>query len=406
MIEKCFKEKQMKKLVIASLVLGLATPAAYASKARLIALGQDKEGSLFLSDARNIFRNASYVNNVANNAFFEFGKNGNALNLDTDTDTKAEGGAFFGGGSLVYGVYLGNENDTGVLLKSLVHPTAGAMPQSDNVLELSVAGQAGVNWGATIGWAPTKDEQGAATKENKSLYTRVGLNQGAWEAYANVSIQGESDDKINGHKYDGGGAYDIGGSYKMGMNTVYARYKTVEWDQISANVKTKGDYMEMKLGVGHDHEMSSTSRVLIELMYDAAEANIKYATNPTKGDYWHIPVVFGFEKDANSWLTLRGSISQTLIGEVKTKNVSSIANATNQAIITTRFKAPNQNNYKGSLKNTTNVNAGATLNFGKLSIDGLVGTGGNNGTATAVTSETGSLSLDRLMTRVAVNYMF
>jgi len=396
----------MKKLVIAAAFLGLSTQVAHATKARLIALGQDKDGSLFLDDNRNAFRNASFVSNYSNMAFFDYGATGNAIGLDTDTAQKAEGGVFVKHGALTYGVYLGNENDTGVLLKSLVATTAGSMPQSDNVLELSVAGSAGINWGVTLGWAPTKDEQGAAEKENKSLYTRIGVNKNNWEAYANVSIQGESDNKITSEKYDGGGAYDVGGSYQMGDMTAYARYKTVEWDQIASGVKTKGDYKEMKLGVGHDHEVSATSKIIYEVVYDSAEANLKYATNPTKGKYWQIPLIVGFESSANSWLTLRGSISQSLIGNVDTKNIGSIANATNQAVIAARFNAPAQNNYKGSLKNTTNVNAGASLNFGNLTIDGLIGTGGTAGTATTSTAESGTLSLDRLMTRAAVTYKF
>lgn len=398
----------MKKVLIASLLLGLGTQVAHASKARLIALGQDKDGSLFLDDSRNVFKNASYVNNVGNMAFIDFGSTGQAgqVNVDVDANQKAEGGAFFKYNAMTYGVYLGNENDTGVLLKSLAGTGGVTMPQSDNVLELSVAGKAALDWGVTLGWAPTKDEQGASPKENKSLYTRLGIAKNQWEAYVNVSIQGESDDRINDKKYDGGGAYDLGGSYEFGENTVFARYKTVDWDQIDAGTKTKGDYMEYKVGLGHTQEVSSSSRVIYELRYDAAEANVKFAGTPAMGKITEVPFLVGFEADANSWLTLRGSISQTLFGSTEGKNVS----ATNFGagvvpFLRAKFKLPAQDNYKGSIKNSTNVNAGATLKFGNLSVDGLVGTGGN-GTATSTTAETGSLSLDRLMTRVSATYMF
>ena len=36
----------------------------------------------------------------------------------------------------------------------------------------------------------------------------------------------------------------------------------------------------------------------------------------------------------------------------------------------------------------------------------MIGTGGTNGTTVATNAETGSLSLDRLMTKVAVHYWF
>lgn len=399
----------MKKLVLAAALLGLGTQVAHATKARLIALGQDKDGSLFLDDNRNVIRNTSYVYNYANMAYFDFGNNAGAAGtgLDSDTAQKAEGGAYVKVGSLVYGVYLGNESDTAVLLKSLPRGAASAaMPQSDNVLELSVAGNAGVNWGATVGFAPSKDETTTPNKENKSLYARLGANKDNWEAYANVSISGESDNGAN-EKYDGGGAYDLGGSYKMGMNTFYARYKTIEWDQIVSNVTSKGDYKEMKIGAGHNHEISSSSRMIYQITYESIEANVKYAAGTTKGEYTQIPLVIGFEADATSWLTLRGSVSHNLIGNTEVKNISNVQNAVNRQLLAGFFKSANAGaDYKGTIQNSTNVNAGASLNFGNLTIDGVIGTGGNNGTATTTAAETGTLSLDRLYSRAAVTYKF
>ncbi len=399
----------MKKLVIAAALLGLGTQVAHATKARLTALGQDKDGSLFIQDSRNIFRNASYVSDMAGMTVIEFGRSAGAAgtSLDSDTAQKAEGGAFMKVGSLVYGIYLGNESDTGVLLKSLPRGAASAaMPQSDNVLELSVAGSAGINWGATFGFAPSKDETTTPNKENKSVYARLGVNKDKWEAYANVSISGESDNGA-GEKYDGGGAYDVGGSYKMGMNTLYARYKTVEWDQIAASVKTKGDYKDMKVGFGHNQELSSSSRMIYQITYDSVEANVKYAAGNTKGEFTQIPLVVGFEADANSWLTLRGSVSHNLMGDAEVKNVANVTNAINRQVLAGFFKSANAGaDYKGSIQNSTNVNAGATLTFGNLNVDGVIGTGGNSGTATTTAAETGTLSLDRLMTRVSMTYKF
>ena len=56
---------------------------------------------------------------------------------------------------------------------------------------------------------------------------------------------------------------------------------------------------------------------------------------------------------------------------------------------------------KKSEANTTNVAAGATLNFGNLKVDGVIGTQGN-GSAT----ENGTLRTDNLMSRVSVHYWF
>jgi hypothetical protein len=89
------------------------------------------------------------------------------------------------------------------------------------------------------------------------------------------------------------------------------------------------------------------------------------------------------EADATSWLTLRGSVSQDVVLNT-TKNTAG---------------------RKSTDTNSTNVNAGATLNFGNLKVDGVVGTTGSSRAATTA-SEQGVLATDNLMTRVGVTYKF
>lgn len=402
----------MKNLLMAMAFIVLGTQVAHATKARLLALGQDKEGSLYMDDTRNFIKNASYMNKLGNLVVLEYGGTGlpGNTNVEADTFPKAEGGAFFGAGNLHYGIYLGNESDTGVLLKSLVAKSATAMPQSDNVLEVGVAGSHGIDWGLMLGYAPTENEQGVAKTKNESLYTRVGVAKDNWEAYANVSIMGESDDRINDKKYDGSGAYQVGGSYEMRGNTLFARYQTVDWKQIDTGVSTDGSFMEYKLGWAHVQEVSSKARMIYEVRYEKLEAELKFSSGTAKAELMNAPLVVAFEADATSWLTLRGSISQSLYSQAKEKNVSTAnfgapGTTAVQSILRNKFKLKtSQADGKYTASNTTNVNAGATLHFGNLAVDGLIGTGGADGTAT--TTDAGTLSLDRLMTRVAMTYMF
>jgi hypothetical protein len=97
-----------------------------------------------------------------------------------------------------------------------------------------------------------------------------------------------------------------------------------------------------------------------------------------------IPVVAGVEVEATSWLTLRGSVSQTVWGKQEDADDS----------------AP--------FRNTTKVNVGASLKFGELSVDGVIGN--NDGTMTGATADSsqgkGSLRTDLLMTRVGMTYRF
>jgi len=93
------------------------------------------------------------------------------------------------------------------------------------------------------------------------------------------------------------------------------------------------------------------------------------------------------EADATSWLVVRGAVSQNLIlGQSKTT-------------------VTNTPDAKSTIANSTVVNAGATLNFGKLKVDGLVGTTGTTGTTGAGTN-TGVLQTNNLLTRVGVTYAF
>ena len=89
------------------------------------------------------------------------------------------------------------------------------------------------------------------------------------------------------------------------------------------------------------------------------------------------------EADATSWLTLRGNVHQNvLLGSSK-----SIAGK------------------KTTIANSTTVDAGATLNFGKLKVDGSVGTTDASRTGT-IGAKKGVLATDNLMSRVGVTYMF
>ena len=69
----------MKKLLSIALLMALISPQAFATKARLIALGMDEldnEGSYYIEDSRNIFLNAANVNDYADTVIFEWGEDG------------------------------------------------------------------------------------------------------------------------------------------------------------------------------------------------------------------------------------------------------------------------------------------------------------------------------------------
>ena len=76
----------MKKHITLALGLVVLSGSAFASKARLEALGQNADGSQFLSDSRNVFLNAAHLNYHKDFVTFEWGDtNQEAASDDIDS---------------------------------------------------------------------------------------------------------------------------------------------------------------------------------------------------------------------------------------------------------------------------------------------------------------------------------
>ena len=150
----------------------LVTSSAYASQARLLALGMsetDNDGMYYIQDSRNIFLNPAYVVNNANLVIFEWGSAGQYAMADSTSTTKtsattinnntsapkAQGGFFQKYGEYTYGLYLGNESNTSSLIRaasssaiSAMNGYAGAttdvsskmLQSADNQIDLFLAG--------------------------------------------------------------------------------------------------------------------------------------------------------------------------------------------------------------------------------------------------------------------------
>ena len=367
----------MKRNVLVIAGLAVLSTNAFASKARVQALGQSSvRGSEYISDSRNVFRNPAALNETKNYLVTEWGT---AANSDSNSAPRAEGGFFRETGSFNYGLYLGNDGER----NSATRVTTNGFLAQDNALDLFLAGDVGLKWGARVHYANAKDEQAAVSKKNSAFGLGLGVVAGAAEGYVNVDLSDKS---------TGGAAaadewklkpsYLIGGSYTLTDYTVFASYEASKFDsKVSAVTSTTKD-SEIVVGVGRTLEINPTARIF-------TDASVHIATNEVtagKTKTNTLPVTFGLEADATSWLVLRGSVSQKVL-------INSEKNAAGK---------------KRSLPNTTSVAAGATLNFGKLKVDGLVGTTEGDRAAATVTGNTnkGVLATDNLLTKVAVSYWF
>src|SRR5690606_13118987 len=97
----------MKKQIAIALGLAVVSTSAFATKARLEALGEDANGSMFISDNRNVFLNPATINYHKDFVTLEWGDTTQAV--DAAETPRAEGGFFKASGNMVYGLYLGSE---------------------------------------------------------------------------------------------------------------------------------------------------------------------------------------------------------------------------------------------------------------------------------------------------------
>lgn len=358
----------MKKNVLVIAGLALVSTSAFASKARIESFGNN--ANLYIKDQRNIFRNAATVNSNTNMIVTEWGK---SQSTDSSTAPRAEGGFFRQAGSLNYGLYLGNNDGADRAVPATA--TAGFLNQ-DNALDLFIGGDAGLQWGARLHYANSKNEIAAGQDmKNNAMGVGAGIVMGQLEVYTNVTIADKSEGMINtaatpafsAGEYKTKPSFTVGAGYDLNGTTIFAEATMNKADVTVAGTKTTEKENKYLLGAGRVMELTPTARVFGNVAFEYSKEEDGTTTKSMT-----LPVAFGFEADATSWLTLRGSVGQNVaLNDVKTDGK------------------------KSTEANTTNVTAGASLTFGKLALDGYVGT-----------QATGKLDANNMFSRVGVTYNF
>ena len=352
-----------KTLVIAG--LALLSTNAFASKARLEALeGYNGAASLYISDKGNIFRNAATINTHKNFVVTEWGAAATAT--DTVGAPRAEGGFFKDAGSLAYGLYFGRDanNDT----------RPAAYLDQDNSLDLVIGGDAGLQWGARLHYSNGKDETAAVKKKQSAFGLGLGVVMGAAEGYANIDLSDKSEGgAAAGDEWKQKPSFTIGGSYAWSGYTFFGQFNNGKSEEKVGTATTTNKTTAFTVGAGRVMEINPTARVIMDASLDYTKNTIPASKTTTMG----LPVTVGFEADATSWLTLRGSVGQNVI--LNSNKVENTPGTTT----------------KSTVANTTTVKAGASLMFGKLAIDGSIGT-----------MATGTLNTDNLLSRAGVTYNF
>ena len=392
-----------KQLIIALGLVVLATPAL-ASKARLAALGEDIYGSFYISDNRNIFYNAAQLNNHKDLVTMEWGNTTAAK--DSDQSPRAEGGFFKSAGNLVYGIQLGSESNSSNGLRT----AAGVVAYEENNLDLFIAGDAGIKWGANLTYSKSAKNEitsglgtgfEASNNKQEAIRTRFGMIVGDLEGYANINIANKAEstlalapapipDPSGNNEFKENTSYQIGAIYNLMDYRLFADYRSQSGEaQGGANLDGKLSSSQLQVGAGRATKLNDKATLFTKVQYERINAENKtgVAQDVGLGGDWlgglatcdinnpifckkfsasFIPVVVGLEFDAASWLVLRGSVAQAIWGNQKASD-------------------------KSGITESTTLNGGASVKFGEASIDGSV----SNDNTTNVT-----------YSRVAMTYRF
>lgn len=431
----------MKKQLIAIAGLAILSTPAMATKARMLALGEninDNIGSLYFSDSRNIFQNAAYANDYKDMVIFEWGSNGTtagpngapgtttSIKGDTDVSSQAEGGFLKSHGNYVYGLYLGAESPYTNEIRSYSRSLNNDGFQQDNQIDAFFAGESAAlgKWGVNATYSASEDEAQDAKQSSASV--RFGMIKNKTEAFANIALKNEAEiNSLSGvtaapnggtDEFKGKLGFELGATQDLEVVKVFGYVRHAKWEHDADSTSTgatlpytaytgkfDGTYWLYQVGAGREFKVNDKATLFFKGEYLSFKRKVEATSGTADGseinlDDYRVPVTVGLEYDAASWLTLRGSVVQNVLAETDNDYDGQAANVSAGV----RARRPSG---KNSSPNSTNVNAGMTLKFGELAIDGVIGTT-NNGTTGSTTAETGALTLDNLASRVAMTYKF
>lgn len=419
-----------------ALIFFLISVPSFASKARLIALGEDQDGSIYIQDNRNMFLNAAQINNFKDFVTLEWGGSGTTVTStnggDSDSNPKAEGGFTRASSGFVYGIYLGSESNTVAKQRASASAFAGANTnflQQDNVVDLFLGGDAGVQWGFNLSYSSTSDDlsdkkQGVGSSTasadgkfdaNQSyVATRLGALIGNLEFFATINLKNQAGGTKNtastlnneaekGDFFDEKLGYKVGGTFMFNDLRIFATQAFNKWDvRDSGEITALQNNIKTEAGVARVSMINDKTKFFTKFMYvrDAQKTNTTGSTQLSSNQNDkinrvdnNIPITVGLEHDISSWFILRGSISQQIYSEV---SGDGLASSSNKKV--------------SSTANSTSVNIGSTLTFGQLMIDGLIGTTGyetcSGGVCRNNGNKQGMISTDNILTRVALRYNF
>ncbi len=331
----------MKKTLVVAAGLAVLSTSAFASKARMSALSQgDVLGSYYMDDNRNIWRMPHQVNTHNNFVITEWagGESGSAADAP-------EGGFFRSGATMNYGLYLNSDSRNNI-----------TTTQDPSRVDLFVAGSGSMEWGARLGYASFTNGDDEGTAFDLTVSAVLG-GADVWLGFAPSATTtiADADKEYNSDMR-------LGFTYGVADHTLFAEYSSEGGAGDDVDAQT-----QIVVGMGKTMAAGDNATVFYDVQIQST-SNVNFNEDVS---LMRVPVRFGAEVRANSWLTWRASISQSIFGALDTDGD------------------------KTSVR-TTALGAGASLTWGDLQLDG-----------TLTSAAAGNLGTDsNLMSNVSATYRF
>jgi hypothetical protein len=360
----------MKNILTLAIILTSAT--AFATRSRMASLGN----SPHLTDINTIYGNPADLLSHKDSLTLETGKSNLAFPGDTSTSAGAEGLLIRSMGDAKMGLSLGHDNGTVFTHRSLMITNAGnntGVLTQQNPFALMYGSKAGdMDWGASLEYSNHVNKLTGAEAKESSMALNFGARTSMWDAAVNVLLTNAWENGTEAtvkNEFKGNSGFAISGGYNVASDLyVYGNITSGGFKSTitTANVAADGvayDQMDYKLGV-----VSTVKQDANEFFYGVALASTSLnqkttgiATAAAKSTTMTLPLIIGMEADAASWLTLRGSVTQTVL--------------INDDKVSPDVGNPSKDLSPGN--NNTKFAAGAGLKLNAVTLDGSILTGGS-----------------------------
>jgi hypothetical protein len=376
----------MKKL-LAIAALSLAAAPAMASKARMTSLSS----AAHLIDTQTLFVNPGDIHYLGEFATIEFGDNTSTYSATGVTrNPKAEGGFVRKVGTGSVGAYIGHRSETTTAFIDGINVairaaggtnTNGELLTEQNPLDLFYGTEvAGMKMGFDLHYSNSKQDLGSTTTVTQKVNTAgvsAGIRNDVWNGYLRVGLAGktESNKAVFVPELESKGLYKLGGGCFVNSLYYFANYEYATGTSKVATTTTDITKNQYEVGMINNQKVD-TGNFFYGLSYVSYEVKKEAATKTTTS-YGKLPLVIGVELDAASWMTLRGTVKQSvLIGDSKDDGLGT-------------------SSYANILTNDTEIAAGVGLKFNKITVD-----------ATLAGATTGAVNGNTLLANASMTYNF